>query len=502
MTSPPRMVGSIDTVLSKAVRGLSAFLFALTLGGCASIDPFGGPPENPAPVALPSVPQTSGFDTPASAEHKRLVAQFGGEYRNETAAAYLNQVLAKLAASEEAPAQAYQVTILNTPVVNAFALPSGNLYVTRGLLALANDTSEVAAVMAHEIGHVTARHASQRAEREKTEALKTSVASAIQSRARGDEVMADGRLSLASFSRLQELEADQIGVRTIARAGYDPYGASRFLSSLGRSTALRAAMLGGGKSRYETPDIASTHPSTPERINRAIAVARQISAPGIGETSREAYLKAIDGLDYGDDPAEGVVRGRRFMHPKLGFGFVAPERFALENSPKVLLGIADGGAEAFRLDSVALSSSTTLEAYLRTGWIEGLQPASIQSRTVNGLTAAVATARSGDWSFRVAAIRFGSDVYRLIFATRALSDSADRRFLESIDSFRRMSSDEIKRVRPLHLSIVTAAGADTMDSMAGKMAVDDRAADYFLVLNGLERSSPLMAGRQYKIVVE
>ncbi len=500
MTMQRRMADLTQISLRRILRAAPAALFALALAGCASIDPDGGAGENPAP-ALPPIPQSSGFDTPATAEHKRLVAQFGGEYRHEPAESYLNQVLARLAAAEETPSKAYKVTILNTPSVNAFALPSGNLYMTRGLLALANDTSEVAAVMAHEIGHVTARHASQRAEREKTEALKSNVANAIQSRARSEEVVADGRLSLASFSRAQELEADQIGVRTIARAGFDPYGASRFLASLGRSTAMRAAIL-GGKSRDDTPDIMSTHPSTPERIAKSISVARQIGAPGVGETAREAWLKAIDGFDFGDDPAEGMVRGRRFMHPKLGFAFEAPKRFTLENSPKALLGIADGGAEALRLDSVALPSSTTLEAYLATGWIDGLQQNSVQTRTINGLPAAVATAKSGEWSFRVAAIRFGTDVYRLIFATRSLTVAVDHRFIESMDSFRRLPASEIKTARPFRISIVTASSGDSVESMAGRMALADHTAEYFALLNGLERSAALVAGRPYKVVVE
>jgi predicted Zn-dependent protease len=482
-----------------AIRVLSALVLAAGLAGCASIDPDTGVQD--AAPALPNVPQTTGFDTPQSAEQKRLTAQFGGAYRAPAMEAYLNTVLAKLAAADETAGQTYRVTILNTPAVNAFALPSGDLFLTRGLLALANDTSEVAAVMAHEIAHVSARHAAQRAEREKTEALKSRVATVIQSRARGEELMATGRVSLAGFSRQQELEADRIGVRSIAKAGYDPYGASRFLVSLGRSTQLRAQLL-GGQARDDMPDIMSTHPSTPDRVAQATASARQIGAPGVGAIAREPYLAAVDGLNYGDDPAEGVVRGRRFIHPKLGFGFTAPEHFALENSAKALLGIADGGGGALRLDSVSLPMSTTLETYLTTGWIEGLQASTIQSRTVNGLPAAVATAKSADWSFRVAAIRLGNDVYRLIFATRALSDAEDQRFMDSIDTFRRLTAEEVGRVRPLKIALATAGGRDTIDSMASKMAGLDRPVDTFLVLNGLERAASLTAGRAYKIVVE
>lgn len=474
-------------------------MLGLGLSGCAALDPGGNKPDLPAvPTAAP---RTTGIDTPATAEHKRLVALFGGEYKSAAAELYLNGILARLAQSGERPTEAYRVTILNTPVVNAFALPSGNLYVTRGLLALANDTAELAAVMSHEIAHVTARHASQRAELEKNSAVISKAASLVQSRQKGEEVQASGRLSLASFSRQQELEADQIGVKTIARAGYDPYGASRFLASLGRASNLRASLF-GQKPGEEQPDILATHPSTPERVNRAIAAARQIGGPGIGSTGREEYLNAVDGIDFGDDPSEGFVRGRRFVHPKLGFSFTAPEGFVLENSAQALLGIAAGGSEALRLDSVHVATSTTLESYLGSGWIEGLDTSSIRTVDFNGVPAAIATAKGGEWHFRLAAVRFGTEVYRVIFATRSLTPATDARFMEALQSFHRIAGDEAQRTRPLRLTLVRADEGEGADKLAARMAVPDRPLEQFLLLNGLEAGAPVKAGQRYKLVVE
>jgi len=237
---------------------LAAIVLASMLGGCAGFELQG---EKPAPrVEAPlAAPRTVGVDALTTAEHKRLIAQFGGEYRWPAAETYLNDILSRLAAASETPTTPYRVTILNTPVVNAFALPSGNLYISRGLLALANDSSEVAAVMAHEIAHVTARHAAARAEREKQAALIAEAASVIQSRQKGEEVESYQRLSFAGFSRQQEIEADRIGVGVIARAGFDPYGAARFLTSLGRSTAMRAELV--GQKSNDRPDMLATHPS-------------------------------------------------------------------------------------------------------------------------------------------------------------------------------------------------------------------------------------------------
>ena len=485
--------------VERSARAAAMLALALALAGCAGLDPGGRKADLPAvPTAAP---RTTGIDTPAGSEHKRLVALFGGEYHFAAAELYLNGILARLAQTGEEPSQAYRVTILNTPVVNAFALPSGNLYVTRGLLALANDSAEIAAVMAHEIAHVSARHANQRAELERNAAVISKAAALIQSRQKGEEVQASGRLSLASFSRQQELEADQIGVRTIQRAGYDAYGAARFLASLGRASNLRASLF-GQKGGDEQPDILATHPATPDRVRQATAAARLSGPPGTGASGREEYFNAIDGIDFGDDPSEGFVRARRFIHPKLGFTFTAPDGFVLENSAQALLGIAFGGSQALRLDSVNVSSSTSLESYLASGWMEGLDANSIRSTSLNGIPAAHGTAKGGDWQFRVAVLRFGNEVYRLIFATRTLSAATDARFLESIESFRPLAGEDAQRTRPLRLRIVTAERGDSATALARRMAVAEQPLEQFLLLNGLDATPAIKPEERYKLVVE
>ena len=210
----------------------------------------------------------------------------------------------------------------------------------------------------------------------------------------------------------------------------------------------------------------------------------------------------MDGIDFGDNPADGLVRGRRFSHPRLGFGFMAPEGFVLENTSQAVLGVAAGGAEALRLDSVSLPADTGLEAYLAMDWIQGLQPASVKTLSINGLPAATGTAKSGEWEFRVGVVRMGGDVYRLIFATTALTARTDQRFRESLESFRKISGDEAGKLAPLHVRLVTAQGADTAEALAGRMALADRPLEWFLLLNGLDRAGPLKSGEIYKVVTE
>lgn len=482
------------------MRRIVVLAGALLLGSCAELERQGQLFSQPAGQVVVA-PASPVVENRSSVQHNELVAQFGGEYRWPAAERYLNGILDRLASTAEIPGQAaYRVTILNTPVVNAFALPSGNLYVTRGLLALATDASEAAAVMAHEISHVTLRHSALRAEREREAALISQAASVIQNRHKGEEVRSNQRLSVASFSRQQEIDADLAGLKAIARAGFDPYGASRFLTALGRSAELRAGLYGENRTARDF-DIMSTHPSTPERVTRAIAAAREIGAPGIGERDRDGYLAAIDGIAFGDDPREGYVRDRNFTHPRLGFAFSAPEGFLLENSSEAVFGVRQSDNEALRLDSVK-NPSPSLETYLESGWVDGLLPSSVRRTEINGFPAVTAVARAGEWNFRLAVIQNADRIYRIIFAARALTPAADKEFMDSIGTFRRLTAEEAGEIHAPRIALIRAGQGDTVQSLAARMATANRPLQYFRLLNGIESDDALTPGEHYKIVMD
>jgi predicted Zn-dependent protease len=414
----------------------------------------------------------------------------------------IEQTVERLVAASERPDLHYKVTLLNSQSINAFALPSGQLYVTRGLVALANDESEVASVLAHEMGHVIARHAAIREEQAKQAALVGRVVSDVISDPEvGALALAKSKLALASFSRAQEFEADAIGIGIATRAGYDPYGAVRFLTSMEHNSELKPQQSGAIDPR--APDFLSSHPATPERISNALANARQFSGPGAaGGRDKVAYLSDIDGIVFGEDPSEGFVRGRRFLHPRLGFTFTAPEGFALDNTAQAVLGVKRGGGQALRLDVVRVPAEQTLAAYLTSGWIEKIDPATVEDVTINGFPGATAVAKGDQWDFRLYAIRFGSDVYRFIYAAKHRTPETDHIFRESIGTFRRMSLAEIEDAKPLRLQVVTVGPGDTVDKLAGRMAVADRQVERFRVLNGLEPGERLKSGSEVKIVVE
>ena len=476
-------------------RAVGTVALTLLLANCASIEP---PPPAVSVVAAPPVAAPV-VTAPVNGERKRLLEAFGGPYSAPGVERYLDGILAKLAPASQTPTEPYRVTLLDSPIVNAFALPSGDIFITRGLLALANDGAEVAAVMAHEIGHITAHHAAQRAELERTAQLYTRVSNQLLAKPQqGQEEEARMKLSIAHFSRQQEFEADQIGIKVIAKAGYDPYAASRFLDALGRWSALRASLIGLGPA--DKPDMMATHPSTPERIAQAVAEARQIGAPGIGDAARDAYLSAIDGIAFGDNPAEGLALGQRFLHPKLGFAFEAPEGFALENQSAALIGVGEAGAQALRLDSIEESESTSLESALASGWIDGVQTNSIETIKDADLPMATAVAQGHEWSFRLGAIRLDGRIFRLIFAAHSLTPAVDARFRASLHSFHRLKPEEAAQARPLRLQVVTAQPGETSQGFAQRMSVGGRPLDQFLVLNGLESGAPTPAGQRFKIV--
>jgi predicted Zn-dependent protease len=482
-------------------------VLALALAACSATPPSLLPQA--AVASAPKSPDVSDMSPAVLHEHQRILAAYGGIYNDPKLQGLIEQTVERLVTASERPDLHYKVTILNSQSINAFALPSGQLYVTRGLIALANDESELASVLAHEMGHVLARHAAIREEQAKQAALVGRVVSdVITDPEVGAMALAKSKLALASFSRAQEFEADAIGIGIAARAGYDPYGAVRFLTSMEHNAELKPRQNGSGPIDPRAPDFLSSHPATPERITNAIANARQYPASGAttsstpGAGAKEAYLTGIDGIVFGEDPSEGFVRGRRFLHPRLGFTFTAPEGFTLDNTAQAVLGVKQGGGEALRLDVVRVPAEQTLAEYLTSGWIENIDAASVEDVTINGFPAATAAAKGDQWDFRLYAIRFGSDVYRFIFAAKHRTPETDRIFRDSIGTFRRMSLAEIEDARPLRLQIVTVGPNDTAEKLATRMAVADRPLERFRVLNGLEPGERLKSGSEVKIVVE
>jgi len=341
-----------------------------------------------------------------------------------------------------------------------------------------------------------------RQELERTNTLVNRVRSdVLQDQRAAGALNAQGRVAIASFSRQQELEADALSVRIIARAGFDPYGATRFLDSLGRTTAIRAAML-GAHANAQGLDITATHPGAPERVQLAILAARQISAPGVGEADRNRYLETLQGMVVAEDAAQGFVRNGVFSHPRLGLTFRAPEGFVMENNRDSVVGVSPEGGRALRFDKVNVAAGTSLESYVGSGLIDGASATSVEVLTIGGMPAATSLSRSDGWHYRIFAMRIGSTAYRLTYAARDLTPALDAAFRASAETFRRLTPQEIASLRPLRIALVTANASDTAESLAGRMVMDEPRLERFRVLNGLQVSDRVFPNQRYKIVTD
>jgi predicted Zn-dependent protease len=492
-------------VLTLAARFAGVAGLVALVSGCQALSSLSSgdikesafrPSENP--VTVDSVSRNNRLAELAKSQHPRILATYGGEYSDPKLERMVAKVVGNLTTVSGNPGQAYRITILNSPNVNAFALPGGYLYVTRGLLALANDSAELAAVIAHEMGHVTANHGLQRQQKEAEEVLATKVVKdVLGGNPTANVALIRGKLRLAQFSRNQELEADAIGIKASGQAGFDATAASRFLQSMSAYTDFRSV----SGATDASLDFLASHPNAPQRIELAQRHALQFGNGGGGARDRDSYLAGIDGLLYGDTPEEGYVRGNTFLHPKLGISFSVPTGFIIDNSAAAVTATGPGDV-AIRFDGVAVDKRTRLTDYIRSGWVAGLQDSSVEARTINGNEAASARAAAEGWQFDITVVRAGDQVYRLLTAAPVASTQLDSVAATVGGSFKLLSAQEKAALKPLRIRIVTVQPGQTTGAIAAQMVGVDRKLDLFRVLNALAPGASVSAGDKVKIVTD
>ncbi|MBC8337862.1 MAG: M48 family metalloprotease [Rhodospirillales bacterium] len=445
-------------------------------------------------------------------EHPKLIKEFGGAYTDTKLRAYIKRTGLKLASHADGSGLVYTFTLLNDDKVNAFALPGGYVYITRGLLALAENEAEVAGVLAHEIGHVTARHTAERYSTTQATNLGLIVLGALGSAAGvpsgiGRLAGLGAQAALSSYSREQELEADMLGVRYMTRAGYSPHAMSSFFEKMQAHDHLIREM--EGNKQDPTSHIMATHPRTAKRITQAIQLAHAtpVADPLIG---RPEFLDEIDGMVFGDDPQQGVRRGRVFMHPELRIRFEAPPDFVLFNSARQV--VARGPGKAVMVFDMAKEESArrtgSVKAYIANVWARGLRLSGFERISINGQDAATASVRintrSGTRDVRLVAVRGGPDrIFRLAFITPpAMTGRLSADFRRATYSFRRISEDEARAIKPLRIKVVTVRPGDTPQNLADRFPVEAFHLKWFETLNGLRPGQGLRTGGRVKVVAE
>jgi predicted Zn-dependent protease len=439
--------------------------------------------------------------------HPAMVQELGGAETGPRAA-YVESVGRKVGnvAGVANPGQALHFTLLNSAVENAFSVPGGYVYVTRQLMTLMDDESQLAFALGHEVGHIAANHAHIREQyaRRNPFGVFGQVIGAVLGPGITSGLLNRARLDTLSFSREQEYQADTLGLRYLITSGYDPAGAARLLSALTQQTALEARLQ--GKINRQTPEWARTHPLSENRMQRALAEARATGKLGSGIRNRGTFLQEIEGLTVDDDPAQGVIDGPSFTHPDLRIKFSVPPGYLMSNGATAVTISGSAGKAQFSGGRF----NGTLENYILRvfqGLMGGQNQVPIpppQRVTINGMPAAITSARvnTGSGPIDVSVIAYQWDAQRVYhFVTLTAGGSGAGPFVPMINSLRRLTAEEASAIRPRVIHVETVARGDTVQSLASRMAYRDFKLDRFLVLNGLTASATLSPGQRVKLVV-
>ncbi|KAF0172160.1 MAG: peptidase M48 Ste24p [Alphaproteobacteria bacterium] len=483
--------GGVPRRLSGA---LLAAVFSLAIGASAVDDSWA------------RAPRVSPRDRASAAQqHPQIVAQFGGAVGGPTQT-YVDGVGQKIATAAGLPGQC-TFTVISSEVVNAFAVPGCYIYITRGLLAIMNSEDELASVLGHEVGHITAEHSSARQTRGTIAGIGAIAVGILTKNGQLAQLASQaGQLYTLSYSRGQEFEADDRGVSYLITSGYNPFAASDMLQALGVNDAL-AAKTTNRTAGSEIPAWARSHPMTQDRVTRAAALAQRAGASRATPVEKtRPYLQSISGLIYGDDPEQGFVNGRTFAHPKLKIAFDAPQGFTLTNTTTAVLVAGPNNLKA-QFAGGPLPAQGGLDAYAA-GVLRQLvgqspvQTGQVQRSATNGLETSLLPARAQTQSgqvvdIAVSAYRVGAQAYH--FVTLAPAGAAQP-MAPMLGSFRVLTDAQAAALRARSVEIVEVTSRDTVQSLAQRMAFTDYQAERFLALNGRDAGTPLRAGELVKIV--
>jgi predicted Zn-dependent protease len=475
----------------------SLTVLVLALAACAT-NPATGKKE----ISLMSVDQEIQIGQQSDPEIRRQM----GVYENAALQEYVRGIGMRLARVSERPDLPWHFTIVDTPAVNAFAVPGGYIYITRGILPYLDSEAALAGVLGHEVGHVTARHSAQQYTKEAGAGLGLALLSVFVPEAQpfgGLAQQAAGLLFL-KYGRDDELQADGLGVRYASRAGWDPHGVQQMLTTLQRLDAASGTSKG-------VPNWLSTHPAAADRVEKVDTAIRTAAAaaPAGGWTVGHAdYLQQIDGIVFGDEPSEGIVRGRSFLHPDLRLAITYPEGWDIQNSREQVLAKAPD-KEAYVLLQLVQRPQGSVQQIAQTSMANsGWQQVAGQPATINGLTAYVGTyqgAMQGLGNVATLAAHIGYDQRIFLLAGLApvnIFRASEPQFQQTIQSFRPLSAAEAAAIRPLRVDLYTVQPGDTWESLSRRSGAAQVKPSTLAIMNASQPSTPPRAGTRIKILVE
>ncbi len=482
------------TKLNLRLAGIALALLGTALSGCAT-----NPVTGKSDFVLMSEEQEIQLGRQA---HQQIMKQYR-EYDDPALQAYVSRVGEQLAAASHRNNLLFRFTVLDSPMVNAFALPGGYIYITRGILAYMNSEAHLAGVLGHEIGHVTARHSVRQHSTSTLLGVVAAVATASTgSRAVGDLSSVAGNALVSGYGRGMELEADRLGAEYLARTGFDPsdmIGVIGILKNQEEFEMQRAREEGRQPRVYH--GLFASHPENDDRLQEVINAAAKFKtvsrrAPG----DDDAFLRHMDGLVYGPGENEGVVRGNRFYHRKLDFTIEFPPGWRIENTPQALLAYPPQNDAVLQLSLQDLNRRQTPEEFLRSKFADLKQGQSFRTDdydAYSGLTTKLNTP-FGRRPTRVAAIFAGKRGFVLIGASK--HDIIGESFTSTARSLRRLRGAEYELAEPRTLRIVTAQSGDTFAKLAARSKLASYAEEQIRLLNGMYPTGEPTPGQRIKIV--
>ncbi len=461
-------------------RAAACLLVGLALAGCG-----GGSSSKKGAEGRPKQPvlRTPANDRQAGEEASKQVDAQMGIVRDPALTAYVNQVGQRVARNAPSRGFTYSFQIVDQDAPNAFALPGGFIYVSRGLLAMANSEAELAGVLGHEVVHVARRHAAGRQQMQ---------------RALPGFLRYQAMRQAAAYGRDQERESDRLGQGLAALAGYDPQGLADFLTQLEYSERLRL-----GFSRMQ--GYFDSHPATRERVASASARARSISwRPRPGVEGRTAYLRRLNGLVVGTAAAEGVFQGERFLHPELGFSMLFPNGWHVINSKRAV-----GAVSRTRDAQVALEfqgpgndPEQAANEFIEEHRDKGLRIETLQRVKIGGLPAVRATGRAsaGRGSVSVHLTWIARDGAILRLTGMAIGGSKAGIFNNVARSFRPLTPRQLASIRETRIQIVQAREGETFAELS-RRTNNEWNLQETAVMNGFFANARLEAGTSVKVAV-
>lgn len=472
-----------------------ALLVALAASGCATNPVTGGPD-----FVLLTEDQEIQL---GRANDPQIRAQFG-VYDDPKLQAYVQRVGEELAAKSHRPGLVYRFTVLDSADVNAFALPGGYIYITRGIMAYLNSEAEMAAVLGHEIGHVTARHSV----RQYSKATAGNIAASIFLRS---QVAANlynllGGALLQGYGRENELESDRLGAEYLARSGYEPKAMIEVVGVLKNQEEFekeRAKTEGREPRNYH--GVFASHPSADRRLQEVVELAEQHKTEATGRVGREQYLQHIDGMVFGDSPKVGVRRGSSFYHRDLNFAVNFPNGWRLENSPQAVVGHSAERDAVMQLQMQDLNKRMSPEEFVKTrlklSLKDGGPVAGTELPSYTGI-ATIDKTPFGRRPTRVSVVYLDNRAYIFFATAKADGDfgARDSEFLATARGLHALKPDEKRLAEGLRLKTTRARSGDTFSKVTRNSPISNYAESILRLINDKFPTGDPAPGEIMKIV--